>query len=161
MNNVIKKFPNGSFLEYDTGKFDKWCVYLTDSNGNRNPPRDSDYFGTLLKLSEKYSAQKLYEDFVCVYELVGKQVDNRDLAQISRIAQKYGDDSTGLDIIFTILYMAMISEENKAYTKLGKRIKRLGIYALLIEHKSVADSVNFMRGMNWRQIDALCKEKGF
>lgn len=161
MNNVIKEFSNGSFLEYAFGTFDEWCVYLTDSNGNRNPPRDSDYFGTLLKLSEKYSAQKLYEDFVCIYELVGKQVDNKDLDQISRIAQKYGDDSTCVDIIFTILYMAMISEENKAHTKLGKRIKRLGIYTLLIEHKSVSYSANFMKHMGWRQIDALCREKGF
>ena len=55
----------------------------------------------------------------------------------------------------------MIAEENKAFTRLGKRIKRLGIYKLLIENKSVQQSANFMRGMGWREISDLCNERGF
>ena len=55
----------------------------------------------------------------------------------------------------------MVAEEKKAGTRLGKRIKRLGVYKLLVENLSVEESANFMRGMNWRQIDALCRERGF
>ena len=55
----------------------------------------------------------------------------------------------------------MIAEENKAFTKLGKRIKRLGVYTLLIEKKPLKYSTNFMRGKRWREIDKLCKERGF
>ena len=57
--------------------------------------------------------------------------------------------------------MAMIAEERKCFTRLGKRIKRLGIYKLLIEGKSVGESANFMRGLKWYEIDAMCKERGF
>jgi len=55
----------------------------------------------------------------------------------------------------------MIAEERKANTRLGKRIKRLGIHALLMESVSVANAANFMRGMGWREIDRLCRERGF
>ena len=55
----------------------------------------------------------------------------------------------------------MIAEENKKNTKLGKRIKRLGIYELLYGEKNVEYATNFMKGMNWRDIEQLCKEKGF
>lgn len=55
----------------------------------------------------------------------------------------------------------MVAEENKAYTRLGKRIKRLGVHIYLIDNESLDYSVNFMKGMGWRQIDKLCKERGF
>jgi hypothetical protein len=55
----------------------------------------------------------------------------------------------------------MIAENNKLNTKLGKRIKRLGLHTLLIDGKSIDYSVSFMRGMSWKDIDLLCKSKGF
>lgn len=57
--------------------------------------------------------------------------------------------------------MAMISEEQKEHTKLGKRIKRLGIHKLLIEGIPVNKAANFMRGMKWREIDKICLKLGF
>lgn len=161
MGQKIKDFSDGSFLEYDRGKFDDWCVYLTNANGTRRPPLDVDYFTQLQELAAKYSVERIYSDYVQVYELVGKAVNNADLVEITSIASSYGNDSLELDKIFSILYMAMIAEERKAYTKLGKRIKRLGIHKLLIEGKSVRDAANFMRGMGWREIAAMCEERGF
>jgi hypothetical protein len=55
----------------------------------------------------------------------------------------------------------MLAEEKKAGTRLGKRIKRLGVHKLLIEKRTVDEAANFMRGMNWRTIDTMCKERGF
>ncbi len=54
-----------------------------------------------------------------------------------------------------------IAEERKAGTRLGKRIKRLGIHMLLIENTPVQEAANFMRGMRWRDIARLCEERGF
>lgn len=161
MGQLIKEFENGTFLEYDRGGFDDWCVYFTDTNGTRKPPRDVDYFKQLTELAEKYSVEKVYTDYVQVYNLTGKEVEQAALAEISRISASYGRDALDVDIIFSILYMAMIAEERKKYTRLGKRIKRLGIYKLLIEKRSVYEAANFMRGMGWRDIDALCRERGF
>lgn len=161
MGRLIKTFSNGAFLEYDKGSFDDWCVYLTCPDGRKNPPRDMDYFMQLKKLADKYGVQTIYNDYVKVYELTTKSVDERVLKSISRIASAYGDDALNVDIIFSILYMAMIAEERKENTRLGKRIKRLGIYKLLYDKSSVYEAANFMRGMKWRDISELCTEHGF
>ncbi|NLN66372.1 MAG: hypothetical protein GX144_13400 [Clostridiaceae bacterium] len=161
MGQIIKVFSDGSFLEYDRGKFDDWCVYFTNTNGLRKPPRDVDYFEQLLHLSQKYGAEGIYSDYVKVYELTGKQVLESSLNSISIISEKYPEDVISVDIVFSILYMAMIAEEQKQYTRLGKRIKRLGIHMLLIEKSSVHEAANFMKGMGWREIAALCEKRGF
>ncbi len=161
MGQLIKSFSDGSFLEYDRGSFDDWCVYLTKSNGSRRPPSDVDYFGQLKQLANKYGANQIYNDYVRIYNLTGKQVEEHPLIAISQIATSYGSDTLEVDVIFSILYMAMIAEEQKKFTRLGKRIKRLGIYKLLIENRSVSESANFMRGMGWRDIARLCENRGF
>ena len=96
-----------------------------------------------------------------VYDMTGKEVEAPVLAKISQIAESYKDDTLEVDIIFSILYMAMISEEKKKNTKLGKRIKRLGVHSLLNENQSVSSAANFMRNMKWKEIAALCEERGF
>lgn len=160
MGECIKSFSDGSILEYDRGRFDPWCVYLT-RNGSRRPPKDVDYFNQLRELASKYGVGRVYQDFVQIYDLVGKEKTDSDLAAISRIAASYEEDALEVDMIFSILYLAMIAEERKAGTRLGKRIKRLGVHKLLIENRSVDEAANFMRGMGWRDIDALCRERGF
>ena len=161
MGTKTKDFPDGAFLEYDDGQFDAWCVYMNYPDGTRKPPLDSDYFAQLQKYAAQYGVDRIYQDFVHVYDLVKKEVDKADLVKITNIAAGYSKDALELDKIFSILYMAMIAEERKAHTKLGKRIKRLGVYKLLIEGNTVQQSANFMRGMGWKEIDALCRERGF
>ncbi len=161
MGQFIKSLSDGSFLAYDGGSFDEWCVYLIKRDGSRRPPRDVDYFEQLKQLADKYGVNQIYNDYVRVYDLTGKQVDPQSLKVISQIAASYGNDVLEIDVIFSILYMAMIAEEQKEHTRLGKRIKRLGIYTLLFENRSVSDAANFMRGMSWRDIAKLCEERGF
>ena len=158
---IIKVFSDKSKLEYDKGSFDDWCVYYTNAAGIRKPPKDTDYFEFLLNLANNYTIEKVYSDYVQVYNWTGKQLSQDVLNSISSLSASYGDDALAVDVVFTILYMAMIAEERKAYTKLGKRIKRLGIHALLKEGVSVDKAANFMRGMGWREIDKLCRERGF
>ena len=161
MGQKIKTFSDGSFLEYAQGGFDSWCVYYTDCNDNCQPPKDKDYFKQLQDLASKYGEERLYKDFVKIYELTGKEVEKSTLATITSISSQYPEDALKIDVIFSILYAAMISEERKEHTRLGKRIKRLGVHVLLIDKKSVDDSAIFMRGMGWRDIDQLCRKMGF
>ena len=90
-----------------------------------------------------------------------KNVSDEVLNAISQLAAMYAIDSLQVDQILSILYLAMIAEEQKQNTRLGKRIKRLGIYALLIEDRTVRESANFMCGMGWREMDTLCEARGF
>ena len=55
----------------------------------------------------------------------------------------------------------MVAEENKLNTKLGKRIKRLGIYQILIENSSPETAAVFSKGKKWKELDDLMKTKGF
>jgi len=159
---VIKRFPDGSFLEYDRGSFDDWCVYYTSPAGQRRPPRDIHYFQILKDLARKYGRDRVYADYVSIYDVTGKKVEAQVLQMIARIASRYdAGDALLVDKLFTILYMAMIAEERKENTRLGRRIKRLGIHCLLFEDKEADDAANFMRQMNWREIDTLCKARGF
>lgn len=159
---IIKTFKDGSFLEYAEGNFDNWCVYMVNpSKGFRQPPRDIHYFEFLRKQASIYGNERVYNDFVSIYNLTGKEVEPDVLRKIDEISESYGEIALEFSKIFTILYMGMLAEEKKEGTRLGKRIKRLGVHKLLLEGQTVNESANFMRGMNWRQIDALCKERGF
>lgn len=161
MGQRIKEFRDGSFLEYDLGAFDDWCVYLTDANGLRKAPRDTDYFRQLKNLSTQYGENKVYADYVAVYDLTGTQVENAVFNVIAQRALSYGENALSVEIMLSVLYLAMIAEERKANMKLGKRIKRLGVHKLLFDGGNVSNSANFMRGMGWREIDALCRQYGF
>lgn len=161
MGQHIKTFADNSFIEYDQGKFDKWCVYYTSANGVRTAPKDTDYFRKLKELSQKYGAMRLYSDYVNLYNMTGKELEDYKLKFITDMASAYGKDSLAVDVIFSILYVAMISEEKVTYTKLGKRIKRLGVHLLLLEDAPVGYAANIMRGKKWYEIDADCRERGF
>lgn len=159
---TIKTFSDGSYLEYADGNFDQWCVYMVNpAKKFRQPPRDIHYFGFLQSQARVFGFQKLYDDFVSIYEATNKDVEQSVLDKIELIAATYSNLALEFAKIYTILYMGMLAEEKKAGTRLGKRIKRLGVHKLLIEKCSVDEAANFMRGMNWRTIDTMCRERGF
>ena len=157
---VIKKFSDGSVLEYDSGRFDDWCVYLTRPNATRHAPLDINYFTRLQQLALVHSSNKIYNDFVNIYDNTNGQIDENVLNDIGTLSQEYNNDALEIEII-TIVYMGMVAEENKKYTKLGKRIKRLGIHQILIENMNPRIASNFSRGMRWRDIAQECFNRGF
>lgn len=146
-------------LTFDNGKFDKWCVYKIE-NGKRYAPKDKDYFEEILYFVKKYGVNTFYRDFVKLYKRTNKGIEPSVLRMIKLISIKY-EENKQMEILLTILYMGMIAEENKKNTKLGKRIKRLGVYTLLFEGMDLDYSVNYMKNKSWIEIDKLCTERGF
>ncbi len=161
MPQLIKQFPDGSTLEYDRGNFDQWCVYLTRPGVDRYAPKDFQYFERLIRYSQKYSTDTIYDDFVKLFNLTSRTLEQSTLDEIDKITAHYGKDSLEISIDFTIMYMGMIAEENKAFSRLGKRVKRLGVYQVLKEGMLPLEAANFSRGMKWRDIDRICNERGF
>ena len=157
----VRTWQDGSHLDYAQGKFDGWCVFLTDADGNVHAPRDKEYFLDMRRFADRFGAEKVYSDFVRIYELTGKRVSDDVLSVIDEISATYGTSRRLAEIVFTVLYMGMIAEENKVGTKLGKRIKRLGMYVLLNTGADYRIAANFMRGMGWRDISELCLQYGF
>lgn len=161
MGRTVTTFSDGSKLEYDNGSFDNWCVYLTRPNISKYAPKDSQYFQRLTIYGAKYGYDSLYDDYVDIYNLTTKKIEEAVLQKIKEIATKYGEDALNVAIDFTIIYMGMIAEENKDFTKLGKRIKRLGVYQVLKERMHYNEAANFSKGKKWRELNEICLSKGF
>jgi len=161
MGRIIKTFTDESVLEYDDGKFDSWCVYLSRPTKPRYAPLDIQYFADIVKFAAQYSPTLVYQDFVTIYNATAKQIDSTTLQLIHNLAQKYGNDALEIEIIFTIIYAGMVAEQNKQFTKLGKRVKRLGVYQVLFESMTPGQAANFSKGKGWREIAVECEKRGF
>jgi hypothetical protein len=145
---------------FGRGKFDNWCVYVLHKDVIC-PPLDYQYFYRLLKLGETYGCEKIYFDFIKVYKKTTKVVEEEVLELISNISSNYHPDSQTIELLFLILYAGMIAENNKEGAILAKRIKRLGMYQVLILKEPPLIAANFSKGKGWRELDKIMKGYGF
>ena len=161
MSRLIHKDPNQYKIEYDQGAFDDWCVYLTRAGSNRYAPKDPEYFTFFQQMANQFGAQTVYNHFAQVYNATTKSIDPNVFALITNISQTYGPNSIDAKIWFIVIYAGMLAEENKAFTKLGKRIKRLGMHQVMIEGIAPNIAANFSKGKTWRALDSEMKVRGF
>lgn len=156
----IKKCRDGSTVEFDFGKFDSWCVYVTRPGRERHAPRDSQYFADLKQLHAQHA--RVHDDFIEVFGRTTKDIDAALLVRISEIASPYPRELRAeVEVLLTVLYAAMVAEENRAHAPLGKRVKRLGVHQVLVEGMPAEDAARFSRGKPWRVLQELCVARGF
>lgn len=161
MPQLIKKVRDKHLVEFDKGMFDNWCVFLTRAGHKRYAPKDLEYFTFLQQSGKKYGHQRLYDDYVCIYNHTNSTVNLHTLRLITAITNLYSDVYEELDIWFSVIYAGMIAEENKENAILKKRIKRLGMYQLLIEKHDPIFAANFSKEKKWKDLDILMKQYGF
>jgi hypothetical protein len=157
----IKNINDENLVEFDTGTFDSWCVFLKRRGKPRYPPKDSEYFLRLQQLGLRHGYAKIYNDFLQFYLRTNKSIDINLLNLITQIAQEYESDSEEMDIWFSVIYAGMVAEENKEFAILKKRIKRLGMHQVLLEGMDAGAAARFSRGRRWQDLDILMKRKGF
>jgi len=145
---------------YDKGSFDNWCVYIRKEN-RTYAPKDTEYFTRLQHLAKKHTNTKIYEDFVRIFNQTTSKINAETLKLIENLSGKYSDDATEIRLWFTVMYAGMVAEENKANKILGKRIKRLGVYQVLILQRSPEHAANYGRGKKWKYLDEIMQEYGF
>ena len=148
-------------MEYGRGSFDNWCVYLVKPGIERKPPKDVDYFDQLKNLKEKHGKEKVYSDFVEIYEKTTRDFDESIIESIKILSERYPKEILDVQILFATFYMAMVAEENKRFTKLGKKIKRLGVHQIVNMDFDPHQAANFSKGMPWREIQNICEIYGF
>ncbi|MDI9857910.1 DUF7004 family protein [Flectobacillus roseus] len=159
---LVKELRDNKKIIFDSGRIDDWCVYIVHPDGRRVAPRDIDYFKYFSQITESYANNSVYVDFVSIYENTSSDLDNHLLSLIDEIVDQYHeDDKVLVELWFTVIYAGMVAEENKQYTRLGKRIKRLGMYQLLIERQTVEYAANFSKGKRWTELDMIMKKNGF
>ncbi len=161
MSQKLNSFSNGGFIEFDSGCFDGWCVFVTTPGSKRFAPTDVQYFTRLKELGEKFGPQKIYDDFVVIYNRTSKNVDFKVFELISVLSRFYDVDSAEIELWLNVIYAGMIAEENKENAILKKRIKRLGIHQVLIDGNSPEKAAVFSKGKNWKELDEIMKQKGF
>ncbi len=162
MARIIKQLKHSRQVVFDKGSFDNWCVFVVEENGKRKAPLDTEYFTDLQNISKKYKADKVYTDFVLIYDKTSVAINNSVLDLIDQIVETYRDeDKIIIEQWFSVIYGGMIAEENKQNAILKKRVKRLGIYQILKLNYPPQIAANYSRGKKWRELDSTMKSYGF
>jgi len=162
MVTLIKALKNNRKVVFDSGAFDAWCVYVVENDGRRNAPQDNKYFFDLQVISQKYANNKVYADFVKVYDLTTATIEENILLLIDDIVETYNDeDKILIEQWFSVIYGGMIAEEKKANAILKKRIKRLGMYQTLIQNMNPNDAANYSKGKKVAELSPLMQSYGF
>lgn len=131
-----------------TGNFDDWHITV-----NNKTIYDRQYFQQLKNLAIRYSNQKVYDDFVTVYDSTDFEVNNEVFENIiPRIANTYqSKDYNEVENLFSILYAVMLAEQKRPLP-LKKKIKRLGIYQVLFLNYSPVIASKYSYKANKPQI---------
>ena len=161
MPQKLNIFSNGGTIEFDTGSFDEWCVFITRPGGDRFAPTDVQYFSRLKKLARKHDPEKIYDDFVVIFNRTSSEINPDVFLLIRQMSRFYEPDSLEMEIWFNVLYAGMVAEENKENAILKKRIKRLGMHQVLIDGLEPEVAAGFSKGIQWKELDRLMKAKGF
>jgi len=162
MSTLVKNLQNNRSVVFDTGRFDNWCVYLVESNGYRIAPLDKIYFEELYHISKKYPTNKVYSDFISIYHITTKNIAPKALVLIDEIVETYkSEDRMIVEQWLTVIYAGMIAEENKEKAILKKRVKRLGMYQVLVLEYPADEAAIFSKGKKWKELDRMMKGYGF
>jgi len=162
MKRSIKIISSDIEIFYDRGSFDEWCVYI-NNQGIKTAPKDIEYFKFFIELGKSYSNQKVYNDYIKIYNLVSQKIEKKVLDLIIDISKNNYDAvlSKEVTINFTVIYAGMVSERNKKFTVLKERIKRLGMYQILVLNFSAEVAANYSKGKKAKELDIICKKYGF
>ena len=159
---VRQLLPGGALLEFGPGRIDGWCVYRTTPEGVSEAPLDREVFRALRGLAGRFGGVRVYGHFARICDHTGKVPEQSMLDGIRVLAERrYFPEAERALEVFSVLYMSMVSEENRAGTMLGRRLKRLGVHQVLLEGRSPEEAARAFDGMGWREIAALCRARGF
>jgi hypothetical protein len=136
-------------------------VFVTLPGRQRFAPADVQYFTRLKVIGETFGPQKVYDDFVVIYNRTSKNVDPKVFNLISSLSNFYNEFAEELELWLNVIYAGMIAEENKEKAILKKRIKRLGVHQVLIDNISPEKAAVFSKGKKWKELDEIMKLKGF
>lgn len=161
MARLIKQFSDGTYYCYDTGSFDNWCVYEVKNNFQRTPLSDKVYFQDVYDLGEIYGEDEIYNIFVEVYKRTTKDFSQDVIDYISSMAENYPEDRLVFEKTFVALYATMVAEENKEFTKLGKRIKWRGVHGMFYGGLTPFEAATRDYGVPWVKIAEECVKFGF
>lgn len=164
-NSSEYKIDNKNSICFDRGRFDDYCVFFKKFDNNNNliskkAVKDIELFDNLLIFKKEYK-DKVYKLIKFIFDYTNSTLNFKTIDKTVKLVNKHFDGSISAHKYFLFVYYAMVAEEKKTNSKLGKRIKLLGIYQILNEKFSSQTAANFSRGLKWTVIDEECKRRGF
>jgi Family of unknown function (DUF7004) len=150
---VLKMFKDNMLLAYDHGSFDEFRVSFYDNKLRyRSSPNDAQFFTFFVKLAP---AETVWRNIVELASQIHKHTGFQDI----RLPNLTG--SLEEEKVFSALAAAMMAEERKAKTKLGKRVKLLGCHQVLMQGIRPRVAAKWSRGKPWKEIAVECEKWGF
>ncbi len=149
----------GSFVDYAVVDFEF------------DAPEDVDYMQKIRDLASKYGQKRVWNSFLDLYDAIPQERDisiSRAMMQkVLQIAAGYPGEPE-LRYILDCLLCAMIAENNRlrkygsSYnTKLGKKVKALGIYQAIFEPKlSIHQVADYSKDQPAEWISNECTKRG-
>jgi len=165
------RFPHGGHIEFregtgmKDGTKDAWYVWYESPHLTRIT-KDFEMLTLLKKLDDMYN-QHIYDDVKQIFDAIpakgsGDTLPEEDVhASIIQMATNYGKNEKLVVVLLAYVYWAMIAEENKENTRLGKRVKMLGIHNVLKDGMSPKDAAKCTFGKSNGYIVNECKKRGF
>jgi hypothetical protein len=162
LNRFNPKFSDNSSYEFTFGNFDPWCVEYYKGGKAQKRITDTTSFKALLRYGKHVGYENVYKDFVEVYDMVYVGTDlNEVTRRIELISEKYGVYQLKMNKLLHFLFMCIVAEEMKEKTKLGKRIKRLGVHRVLIEGIDPEIAAKETNRVWPKKISYMCEMRGF
>lgn len=149
----------GSFFEYAVVPF------------SFSAPEDVDYLQDIRELAEKYGKERVWDSFLELYESIPQERGVSISKEMTEISSRISDEYPGepkAHLMFDCLLCAMIAENNRLRkygstfdTKLGKKVKALGVYQAIFEEElSIRQVADYSKGKKWRWIEQECLKRG-
>lgn len=144
----------------DTGIFVEYAI----TDFKFDAPTDNDYMQEIRNLASKYGQNEVWRSFLKLYDSIPQQrgvaITRTMTRKVSEIVAQYPCEKN-LRLTFDCLLCAMIAENNREKTKLGKKIKALGIYQSIYElHLSIPQVTNYSKNKSWQWISKECQRRG-
>ena len=141
-------------------------MFLSRPGQEEYAPRDTEYFTVFRDISDAMRAGAptsvtVYDAFVSIYEATTGKLEPDVIGLIARKALLFGRHRKDMEVWLAVVYAGMVAEENKAHTRLGKRVKRLGMHQVLILGIAPVLAATWSRGRKWNEIAKECAKHGF
>jgi hypothetical protein len=133
---LLYDFGGGRSLHRAKGNFDVYQIIgLHPRWGERyHAPLDTEYFSDMYYYALELGTQKVWDDFMVVWNLVGYQRNREHYQILKELVSGYPDPEEA-HYTFMLLYFTMWAEMNKNQGKLPlkKYIKLLGLHRVLFD----------------------------
>ena len=109
MENNASPLADVQSMEFDSRREYKWFVYFDQANADRQHTGYVENLRELQNFATRYSPDRLYRDFVKIYDATEINVNPKTLDLIAEISESYDDDAANINYLFTLIYFAMLS----------------------------------------------------